>query len=408
MEYILEQEKSVPVVGHYDVVVCGGGPAGVCAAIAAGRTGAKVMLIEAMGCLGGTWTSSLMGFMIDVANKSGIVKEIEAELNARNAIKYYTEGGRCFTFDIEEMKLVLEDLCAVAGVELLYHTRVTAAVTEKRQLTHVIIESKSGRQAVDGKRFIDCSGDGDLAALAGCSYEMGEPETGKTQPMSFLVLLDGINAAAVEPFIGGGSYEPKQLLLEAFHQAGLDPSYGSPTLFKIHDDLFWMMANHQYGVSALSAADVTRATIEGRQEVFKLVAALRSLGEPWSNVRIVGTSAYIGVREGRRINGLYEVSIEDLIAGKKHQNAVCEVSCGVDVHSVDPKNGKGCNVKTKIKIKPAYDIPAESLISRDIDNLMMAGRCICGDFFSHSSYRISGNAAMMGEFSGIVSASKIK
>ncbi len=226
MEHILEQEGTIPVVANYDVVVCGGGPAGVCAAIAAGRAGAKILLIEALGCLGGTWTSSLMGYLMDVANKSGIVKEIEAELNACGAVEFYTGDHNCFTFDIEAMKLVLENLCSAAGVELLYHTRVVAAVKENRTLSHVIIESKSGRQAVGGSRFIDCSGDGDLAALAGCSYMVGEPETGNTQPMSFLVLLSGINATDIEPFIGGGSDKPKQLLLEAFHQAGVDPSYG--------------------------------------------------------------------------------------------------------------------------------------------------------------------------------------
>ena len=172
MEYISEEKIKVPVAGNYDVVICGGGPAGVSAAIAAGRRGAKVILVEAQGCLGGTWTSSLMGYIIDVANKSGIVKEIEAELNSRGAIEFY----------------------------------------------------------------------GDLSVLAGCTYMVGEPETGNTQPMSFLVLLNGINAKDVEPFIGGGSDKPKQLLLDAFHRAGVDPSYGSPTLFKIHDDLFWMMA----------------------------------------------------------------------------------------------------------------------------------------------------------------------
>ena len=195
MEHILEQEKTIPVVGNYDVVVCGGGPAGVCAAIAAGRAGVKVLLIEALGCLGGTWTSSLMGFLMDVANKSGIVKEIEAELNACGAVEFYTDDRNCFTFDIEAMKLVLENLCNAAGVELLYHTRVVAAVKDAsrldrnvehstsntqhrikkdscsdtvinemstadslstgRILSHVVIESKSGRQAVGGRRFID-------------------------------------------------------------------------------------------------------------------------------------------------------------------------------------------------------------------------------------------------------------
>ena len=407
MKYISEEIREIPVTGYYDVVICGGGPAGVSAAIAAGRSGAKVILTEALGCLGGTWTSSLMGFMMDVANKSGIVKEIESELNARGAIKFYTSGHTCFTFDIEEMKLVLERLCINANVNLVYHTRVVAVAKDQRTLSHVIIESKSGRQAIAGKRFIDCSGDGDLAALAGCKYTIGEPKTGNTQPMSFLVLLHGINADDVKPFIGGDGDNPKKLLLDAFHQAGVDPSYGAPTLFKIHDDLFWMMANHQYGVSATSAADVTRASIEGRQEVFKLVEALRSLGGPWKNIRIIATSSYIGVREGRRINGLYEISIDDLIIGKEHDNSVCKVSYGVDVHSVDSEHGKGCNVKDKITVKTPYDIPAESLISRDIDNLMMAGRCISGDFLSHSSYRISGNAAMMGEFAGIKSAAAI-
>ena len=182
----LEAERSIPIVAEADVVVCGGGPAGVSAAVAAARAGAGTRLIEANGCIGGIWTGGLLSYLLDYGNKPGIMQEIlarlrEREEDARRAPNMY---------DPEAMKLVLEEMCLEAGVGIQLHTQCAAAVRNGAdRLALVVTESKSGREAVAGKVFIDCTGDGDVAHEAGCGWDYGRPEVGDAQPMSFIVLI---------------------------------------------------------------------------------------------------------------------------------------------------------------------------------------------------------------------------
>jgi hypothetical protein len=304
------------------------------------------------------------------------------------------------------MKLLLEELCTTAGVKTQLHTRVVAAATdEARRLTTVVTESKSGRQAWRARAFIDCTGDGDLAALAGCGFDLGQPETGATQPLSLMAILTGLEATDLEivPLLGGGAGEPKMRLLARMRDAGVEPSYAAPTLFRVYDHLFALMANHEYGVSALDAQGLSDATFRARAEVHRLVKALRGQAPGWGGVRIVATGAQIGVREGRRIHGRYTVTVDDLLAGRTHDDAVCRVTFGIDVHSTDPAATKDFDPANRTRTQP-YDIPLRALIAKDVDGLLMAGRCISGDFLAHSSYRVTGNAVAMGEAAGETAA----
>jgi hypothetical protein len=403
MQTFLESEREVPVVEQTDVVICGGGPAGVCAAIAAARTGAQTRLIEVHGCLGGVWTSSALSWIIDSANKPGIMAEITEELERRGARATRVPGGKNYAYDVEAMKLLLEERCVEAGVDVRLHTRVVAASRDRdNRLCVVITESKSGREAWTAKVFVDATGDGDLGAWAGCGFDVGHPETGAVQPMSLMALVTGIQFDEVEPFVGGAMQEPKQRLLAEMARAGVSPSYAGPTLFRIRDDLFALMANHQYGAYAHDAQAITKATLEARAEVHRLVKALRTLGGIWQDLRIVATGEQIGVREGRRIHGRYVVVAEDLRDGTTHDDAICRVTFGFDVHSTNSFRSKGIESKP-YKSKP-YDIPLRALIAKDVDGLLLAGRCISGDFQAHSSYRVTGNAASMGQAAGVCAA----
>jgi hypothetical protein len=395
----------VPVVDRSDVVVCGAGPAGVTAAIAAARTGAKTRLLEVGGCLGGVWTCGLLSWILDSGNKPGLMQEILAGLTARDASVRF---GGSVGYDVEGMKVLLEQMCLEAGVHVRLHTRVvSAAESDAGQLALAVTESKSGREAWAGKIFIDATGDGDLAARAGCGFDYGREGSGQAQPMSMICLLAGIRPEEVHPFVRGlaepaGEPDPKTRLLEEMRRAGVDPSYSRPTLFCIRKDLFCLMANHEYGVSGMDAGQLTEATLRSRAEVHKLVDALRSLGGPWQNVHIIATAEHIGVREGRRIHGLYTVSTEDLVRGTRHDDAVCEVRFPVDVHSTDPAKDKGIP-QQGVRAKP-YDIPYRALVAKDVDGLLLAGRNISGDFIAHSSYRVTGDAAAMGEAAGTAAA----
>ena len=397
-----EASRSTPVVNQSDVMICGGGPAGVAAAIAAAREGASTTLIELHGCLGGVWTAGALTWIIDHENKAGVMKEILERLQAGGFRARLADGTWTNGYDVEGMKSVLEEMCMEAGIRIRLHTRVVAAgVDENKRLTHVITESKSGREAWSAKMFVDATGDGDLAAAAGCGFDMGRDEDGHTQPMSLLAILAGIEADQVRGFISDEGLPwgvPLDALRQEMNRAGVEPSYSKPTLFRIHDNLFTLMANHQYLVKGTNADDLSRATLEARAEVRLIVDGLRSLGGCWANLRLVSTGAQIGVREGRRIHGRYTVTADDLRNGAQHEDAAADVTFCVDIHSVDPKKDKGLHTGG-IKTKP-YQIPLRALIARDVDGLLLAGRCISGDFFAHASYRVTGNAVATGEAAG--------
>lgn len=401
-----EPARDLPLVSDVDVIVCGAGPAGISAAISAARTGAKVRLFEWRGCLGGVWTAGLLGYLLDF-DKPGFARELLHRLDERGARR--GTSMKSVTYEPEGMKLLLEDLCVEAGVKFQLHTRVAAAYRDGRRLTTIITESKSGRQAWRAPVFIDTTGDGDLGALAGCEWEIGEAKDCPCQPMSLNALLVVKDAPALKEFIHVSDPDAsvglaKKAFLKAIQSAGYFPSYSGPTLWQVRDNLMLVMMNHEYGVKPFDAAQVTEATVRARGELNRIVNALRKLGGPWDGIQIAATAEQIGVRDGRRIAGRYTVSKEDVTTGARHEDAVVRPTFSIDIHALSAANNKTAAIeKHGLKVKP-YDIPLRALIARDVDGLMMAGRCISGDFIAHSSYRVTGNAAAMGEAAGVVAA----
>ncbi|MBI5833044.1 MAG: FAD-dependent oxidoreductase [Armatimonadetes bacterium] len=394
-----------PIVGEVDVAVCGGGPAGLATAVAAARLGVRTVLLEGQGCLGGIWTSGLLSFILDSANKHGVLTEFLHRVDRLDGTRPPAWGG--ITCDPEAVKLAAEQWCAELGVRVRLHTRVVAACRDDsdRVLRYAITESKSGREAWSAKVFVDCTGDGDLAAQAGCGFDLGRPGSGQTQPLSLIALLGGVPRAAIEPFLhqDGAAWRSDSVALCALlARRGLQPSYGSPILIPIHDGLYLLMANHQYGVSGTDADQLTEATVAARAELWRIVNALRASGEPWAGLRLVATASHIGVREGRRIHGRYLVTANDLAVGARHADAVCRVTFPVDIHPTDGTSG-GSYSSEGLAAQP-YDIPLRALLAADVDGLVMAGRCISGDFAAHASYRVTGNAVQMGEAAGTLAA----
>lgn len=384
-----------------DVIVVGAGPAGVAAAIGAARAGASVRLIESQGCLGGVWTSGLLAWILDSKDKTGFLVELLDELHRRGARRQPEYGG--IAFDVEAMKLLLEDLCLRAGVRVRLHTFVTGAqVDADRRLVAIETHSKSGRETWNAKVFIDTTGDGDLAARAGCRFDIGRPTDGATQPMSLLFLIGGVRYEDIHPYVHDKRdkiwREDSQRIIEACKNAGFEPSYGAPVLFRIHDDLYALMANHEYEASALDAQSITDATMRARAEVHRIANALRAISPAWSGLRLVTTASHIGVREGRRIRGLYTLTADDLTRGARFDDAVCRVNFKVDIHAMRKSEGTGYG-NAGVHAQP-YDIPLRAMIAADVDGLMMAGRCISGDYIAHASYRVTGNAVAMGEAAG--------
>ena len=413
---IHEDARAVPVVEETDVLVCGGGPAGVAAALAAARAGARVALVELRGSLGGIWTTGLLSYVLDPDNKGGVLGELVSRLEAAGGKRSTSDHGEesperdlpwvrgSFLYDTEIMKLTLERMCLDAGVRIRLHTRVVAAPTAGDCVDAVITESVSGREAWVAGVLVDATGNGDLAACAGCGFDVGHPATGVVQPMTLMALVSGVRFDEIGPFVSlhrRGNRPAKAALYDQICRGGVIPSYSSPTLFFVRDDLFAFMANHAYDRSGVDADEVSAATLEARAELFDICGALRASGPEWRDLRIVQTAEQIGVREARRIHGRYTITKEDLIAGQSHQDAVCRVTFPVDIHVSGP-GGHGYD-DGGVKSRP-YDVPLRALIARDRANLLMAGRCISGDYWAHASYRVTGDAVPMGEAAGALAA----
>lgn len=426
MSIVKENPRETIVKGSYDVIVCGAGPAGTAAAIGAARMGASVLLIEGQGQLGGIWTSGLLSWFLDSRHEDGFIHEMIQELSLSGYGRQVQRQD--FICDTEQLKLYLERKTLSAGVRIRFHTSIVSTLKKKKSLTHVITESKGGREAWEGKIFIDATGDGDVGALAGCSFDLGHPDTGKTQPMSLIVQVDGVSPEDMIPYENtlyntktqkspifsqneenNGGVQ-KRIIKERFYKLlrdnGLVPSYAQPSLFHIDKGLYILMINHQYDVSSLDGDALTRATLEAREEIHQIADKLRSFGGIWKDFRIVNSAPRIGVREGRRLHGLYTVTLNDMLIGRKHDDSVCRVKFGIDVHATNKKTISGFENEGH-KVQP-YDIPVGALISRDIENLLMAGRCISGDFYAHSSYRVTGDAVVLGEGAGRFAAGCIK
>jgi hypothetical protein len=276
--------------------------------------------------------------------------------------------------------------------------------------------AKSGREAWKAPVFIDATGDGDLAAQAGCSFDYGRPEDGHGQPLTMNALAVVRDVEKLKDYIsfydteqGWKTHVPATVLnLAAMKQAGVEPSYGMPTIFHVHENLVLLMFNHEYKVRPDDAEAMTQATLQSRREVHNIVQALNKLGGPWEGMRVAATAEQLGVRDGRRIRGRDTVLTADVAEGKRRPDSVAFVQFGVDIHALDRDSNRKLTIERGgIRSKP-YDIPYAALLPKDVDGLLTAGRCISGDFVAHASYRVTGDAVSMGEAAGIAAAEAVK
>ena len=404
-----EPVRNLPLTEDSDLIVAGGGPAGIAAAITAARMGKRVRLVEAHGALGGLWTVGMISCVNDFG-RGTLTKEITRRLEARGARhkRFAKPRDDWYVYEPEYMKLALEDLCTEAGVKFVYHTSVVAAYRDAsgRRIETVVTESKAGRRAWRAPLFMDCTGDGDLAAFAGCGFDLGGGNGNGDQPASLVGIVHAENDAAIAPFcvnhpgpgpaaFAGGA---KGALYRELVAAGLEPTYASPTLFRMQSGLYAFMANHEYGVKLDDPDGITAATVRARRELDALVTALvRRNPTTWKGLRLVVTADQLGHRAARRIHGRYTLTIDDLMVGRRFDDAVSDCALQLDVHGVTRADNRVPGGHTAgRKIKP-YQIPLDACRAKDVDNLYMAGRCISGDFLSQASYRVTGPAVEMGE-----------
>ena len=423
---------------RYDVAVIGGGPGGIPAAIAAARQGAKVLLVEKNGFLGGNMTIGLplLGYLDKDGNTviKGIAQELVdamTELGACSPHTWCPNHNSVTIMDEEVFKVVALDKCIKAGVEILLYTQVIDTNVENGELKSVTLFGKGRRMELEADVFIDATGDGDVGYMAGARYEMGQKDTGTLQPPTMMCTIDGVDLHKTIDFL---DEHPEQMTMCKTHESypGYDASYFRAN-FKHHvivgfrklllelkadgvlpidrDTLICITTltegrinlncTRHLGINGSDVKDLTRATIEGHFQNMKLIEVLRRYVPGFENARLVRFYPFLGIRETRCFHGLETLTEEDLLAGRIHDTAVGLGAYIIDIHSGDG-NGTICK-----KVKP-YGLPYGMTVSADISNLMFSGRCASMDAVAMSSCRVMPPLMAMAQGAGVGAALAVK
>ena len=390
---VINENLTTKVLGEYDAVVVGAGPAGCGAALALGRAGMKTLLIEKFNCLGGAWTTGFMNPFFDCHSKTGIVHELVEELKSAG----HFGGFWDISFNYEYMKFFLEKKLQEANVEILYNTTFSRTLIDEKRVYGIVAENIEGRFAVLAKTVFDCTGDGNVAASAGCPFELGvDGDHKECQAMTLMFLVGNIP----EKYKDGLMIYEK--LNAVYEKGGKQIPFRVPYLIPVPNSHFGVIQfTHMYEYDPLNAKALTRATMEGRQQLIDAFEFLTKYDEEFKDLELITSSSVLGVRESRRILGEYRMSTDDILTGASFDDAVAYVTFGADLHT---KSNKGQNC---FQVQP-YQIPLRALIPQGYKGIVVAGRCISGSREAMASYRVTGNCAQMGENAGYYVAEAIK
>ena len=419
------------VTARPDVLVVGGGPAGIGAALGAARAGADVVLAEQYGFLGGMATVALvmpwMSFhtrrptpprLGDVGLMPGDhgegepvvggvhVEVIERLVAAGGAVSPSPETGYTVPFDPEVYKSVALRVLDEAGVHYLLHAFASGVMHEGGS-SGVIFETKSGPLVVQPGAVVDSTGDGDVAAAAGAQYAIGRKGDGLTQPMTLMFRIVEFER---EEFARYVHEHPDQwravhglweLVAEATAAGDLDLPREDILFFgTTHEREVVVNSSRITGVLGIDAWDLSRAEMIGRAQVDQIAAFLRDYVPGFARSYVAQTGVQVGVRETRRILGEYVLTAEDVLTARKFDDVIARGTYPVDIHN---PAGKGTVLRT-VPPGDAYDIPLRCLLPRDVEGILTSGRCISGTHEAHSSYRVTPTAMATGQAAGVCAA----
>lgn len=454
MEHAMYSQRAQQYTS-YDVVVAGGGPAGIGAAIAAAKNGMKVLLIEGNGCLGGTSTAGALPFYLGAMTGSmpykdmleqglqykdllrprkavgGVFDEVtKAMKNANGAV------GPCemaqtdkfpgldrlgchdeFTFDLETGKRVLDELMRMHGVDLLYYTHAMNVKREANRILGVYIHNKSGVQYVPCKAVVDCSGDADLVARAGYETYKGDRETGEMTAASLVAHIENVDSAVVEKYLNEGGdpwFRPQCEAARAEHPEDDNLPHNIIIFPMMQEGVF--MVNSGTSLSEIDGTngdDMTKVTLWGRQRGKYLAEELFRKHIPGAeNCRLRLTASYPGVRETRRIIGEHMLTEEDLLKGEKFDDTIALAGRHFDLTRPSlAKSAEECqpfaDQKKSLRGGVAC-IPYRALVPKGADDIIVAGRCIAADGQALGPARIMSTCMATGEAAGTAAALKVK
>ena len=408
-------QDDVPVSGEYDVVVCGGGPAGIGAAVSAARAGARTLLVEHLYHVGGMATSALLATWCDT-DSGPVFAELEARMAklglARrhfNPKSHLHEKGRV-TFDTETLKVVALTMLREAGAEVLFGTQAEEVRRVEGGVRGVLVVNKAGRSLIRARVVIDCTADGDVAASAGAEFQKGDPEDGRLQHVSFHWAMDGMDKArAIEEAL------PAEDLLSRIQRAHAAGKLSPPRhVFRPGPETFPLDATSQklaltyWEIERVDPCDPVQvsATLSDCQlAVVQVIEFCRENVPGYEACRVGRLPTLLGTRESRRIMGEYVLTRDDVVSGRKFADGVTRACFYTDFHDSPP----GITIAEhtlehkKAHRPPAgdwYEIPYRCLVPRGVAGMLVAGRCISCDRWGQASMRIMPTCMYTGTAAG--------
>ncbi len=388
-DYVVENRKT-PISSEYDVIVAGGGPAGIGAALAAASKAMRILLIDNNGYLGGTLTAGLMSL---TGLRGSPIRDIVAKLESYGAYG----GFRGKAVDCEVMKLLLDRTMNENNVKLLYHTNCVDTFMEGSAVKGVVVENKSGRSVLLAKVVIDCTGDGDIAARAGARFKTGRESDGLMQPMTMIFKISNVE------FWQQRDDELFEMMQQAATQTGerFKLNFVHPYVIMVPGTRKAVcQMTHIRKKSAVNAWELTEAEIEGRELVHDAFQFFKKAIPQFKDIELEQSGPNVGIRESRRIIGEYYLTQEDLLEGRQFDDGVMKVGSRMDIHEPDGLKMVCTDVKP-------YQIPYRCLVPKGVDNLLVAGRCISGSHEAMASYRLVSYCIGMGEAAGIAAGISI-
>lgn len=411
----------------YDVAVLGGGPAGIAAAISAARNGTRTILIERYGFLGGMSTIALvypwMTFHSATGEQviQGIAQEIVDRLIALQASPGHLRDTVGFVhtltpYNPEVYKTLAHDMLQQAGVDVLLHATATDVITDGNRITNVRLHHKSGTTHLEAKVFIDATGDGDIAYMAGAPWEQGNKDH-KVQPMTMKFRMRGVDLEKVKHYIQQhpSEFYGKSLISELDHLPltgvmGFFSQWKAANLPIPRDGILFFTGPHAdevlvnvsriSGLDPTNIEDLTKAEIEGRKQVLLLETFFRDYIPGFDQASVSSVGTQVGVRETRRIIGHYVLNGEDVLDGRRFDDVIARSGYPIDIHNPE---GRGVTANF-IREGGAYDIPYRSIVPLHITNLLLAGRCISTTHEAQATTRLTPSCMAIGQAAGTAAA----
>lgn len=394
--------RSVPVLGEFDVIVIGSGSAGVCAALSAARAGMRTLVIEAHNTVGGTAASGLPLLTTnDYKGRQlsfGILQEIMDELRAFSAFDGDLAKEFYFCYDVDKYRLVVTRLLQKAGVVIRTHTRLVDIAKDGDRITHAIVHQKEGFAAFGARAFVDCSGDADLAHLA------GEPMLpnicdGKPQPPTLLFFVGEVDSTKVKWDEITALWDKMRLYAKWINPRS-GPALSSPFAYPGKPGFHGFNVTRSLNIDATKTDDLVRMEIEQREQVDEFFYRFLKPHVPaFKDSYMSGTAFAAGVRETRRIQGDFVLTADSLRNREEFSDAVAWSAYPIDRHS--PVGGSTDLRTEEVQLAGHYSVPFRVMVPRRTANLLVSGRCVSADEISFSAIRVMGTTMPLGSAAGL-------